>query len=269
MVQTWITGSIIACVAGIIGLFVVLRAAAFAAHALPMGAFPGAAAAALVGLPKALGLAAFAGLAVLGIGRLGRRERHDVATALTLVALLGLGALCLSLRGDYAGQVYALLFGEVLGIPEAQILPVAAMGLAVIAGTVLLHRPLLLQAVSPDLAQVRGVPRRLETWFLLLLGLATVLTLPVTGALLAFSLMVGPPAAAASFTDRPVRALLLSPAIALLQVWAAIALAYASNWPVGFFVGTLGALAYGLGRAWTAWRHRTPPVAPRRPLALP
>ncbi len=36
--------------------------------------------------------------------------------------------------------------------------------------------------------------------FLLVLALATTMTVPVVGALLIFSLMIGPPAAARSFT---------------------------------------------------------------------
>jgi hypothetical protein len=48
-------------------------------------------------------------------------------------------------------------------------------------------------------------------------------------------------------------------------VWAAIAASYLYNWPVGFFVGVLAALAYGLGRGWAAWRgtRATPSAAPR------
>ena len=44
-------------------------------------------------------------------------------------------------------------------------------------------------------------------------------------------------------------------AIALAIVWFGIAIAYLTNYPVGFFVGTLGAVAYAWARAWTAWRR--------------
>ena len=69
--------------------------------------------------------------------------------------------------------------------------------------------------------------------------------------------MIGAPAAARSFTDHPLRAMALSVAVALAIVWAAIALSYITDYPVGFFVGTLGAAAYTIGRAWAAWRRRT------------
>jgi zinc/manganese transport system permease protein len=80
------------------------------------------------------------------------------------------------------------------------------------------------------------------------LALATAMTVPVVGALLIFSLMIGPPAAARAVATRPTAALGLSVVFALVTVWSAIALSYVTNWPIGFFVGLLGAAWYALGR---------------------
>jgi zinc/manganese transport system permease protein len=251
MTNTWAVASMVAVAAGVTGFFVVLRGTTFAAHALPLGTFPGAAAASLLGVNELFGLIVFSGLGVIGISQLGRHQRNDVATALTLITLLGLGTLFLSLSSQYSQAVYALLFGEVLGIGSGEVAPVAVISLAVIAATLLLFRPLLLTAVAPDLGAARGISNRLvDVAFLSILGLATAMALPVVGALLVFSLMVGPAAAARALTGRPVLAMLFSAGIALLMVWSAIAMSYWSNWPVGFFVGTLAALCYGLGRAW-------------------
>ena len=43
MVNTWTVGTIVAVIAGVVGFFVVLRGSAFPAHAIPKGAFAGAA----------------------------------------------------------------------------------------------------------------------------------------------------------------------------------------------------------------------------------
>ena len=249
MVNTWISASIVAAVAGMAGFFVVIRGSSFAAHALPLGAFPGAAVAGLLGLHPLLGILLFSGLGVLGISQLGRLGRQDVATALSLVMLLGLGALFLSMSHEYFQAVYALLFGEVLGVGEDDLLPVAVIGAVAVAVIAALFRPLLLSSISTDLAAAGGVPAgRMEVLFLVVVALATAMALPVVGALLVFSLMVGPASAARALTDRPLRAMLLSAGLALLTVWAAIALAYVSDWPIGFFVGVLSAAAYGVGR---------------------
>jgi zinc/manganese transport system permease protein len=249
MLNTWIVGSLVALVAGVAGFFVVLRGTTFAAHALPLGTFPGAAFAGLLGVNPLYGLVAFAGLGVLGIFELSRAQRSDVATALTLIFLLGLGTLFLSLSSQYANGVYALLFGEILGVSDAAILPVAVIAGLVITSVALFFRPLLLSAVSTDLAAAGGVSsRRTELLFLALIALATAAALPVVGALLVFSLMVGPPSLARSLTNAPLAALCASGGIALVMVWAAIALSYTTNDPIGFFVGTQAAVCYAAGR---------------------
>ena len=256
MVNTWIVATIVAVVAGAVGFFVVLRGSAFVADALPTGAFAGAAGASLIGVNTLVGLGVFSLLGALGIGWLGRRGRQDVATALTLVMMLGLGSLFLSFSGQYASEVYSLMFGEVLGISLNEVAPVAFLGAVSVAALAVIYRPLLLTSVMPALGESRGIrAARVETLFLVVLALATSMALPVVGALLIFSLMIGPPAAARSFTDTPALAIGLSVVIAIGTVWAAIAASYQTNWPVGFFVGALGAVWYAVGRAATAWRR--------------
>ena len=263
MVNTWVVATIVAPVAGVVGFFVVLRGSAFPAHAIPKGAFTGAAGAALLGISTLLGLAVFSLLGALGIAALSRRRgRHDVATALTLVMMLALGAAFLSRTSQYEPEIFALLFGQILGVSSTQLLPVAILGALCVVAIIGLYRPLTLSSAVPDIAEARGVSSyRIEICFLIVVALATAMTVPVVGALLIFSLMLGPPAAARSLTSRPVLAMLWSVVIALITVWVAIAASYQLNWPIGFFVGTLSALSYAIGRGWAAWRQtRTIPA---------
>ncbi len=58
MVNAWLVATIVAVVAGLVGFFVVMRGAAFAAHAIPNGSFAGAAAAVLIGTSTLLGVGA-------------------------------------------------------------------------------------------------------------------------------------------------------------------------------------------------------------------
>src|ERR1700761_4557762 len=101
MTDSWTVATIVAGGAGVVGFFVVLRGSAFVADALPTGAFAGAAGASLIGISTLTGLTVFSLLGAVTIGLLGRRSRHDVATALTLVMMLGLGALFLSFSTEY------------------------------------------------------------------------------------------------------------------------------------------------------------------------
>lgn len=255
MVSAWTVATIVAVVAGLVGFFTVLRGSAFAAHAIPNGSFAGAAGASLLTINALLGLAVFSLLGALGIGWLGRRGRHDAVTALVLVFMLALGSLFLSMSSEYAPEVYSLLFGEVLGISPSELAPTAGLAGVCLIAIAILYRPLLLSSVLPEVGEAQGVGRLgMELSFLLVLALATTLTVPVVGTLLVFSLMIGAPAAARSFTDRPPTAMCISVVLALATVWAAIALSYETNYPVGFFVGTLSALTYAAGRVWSARR---------------
>ena len=182
MINTWIAATLVAAVAGVVGFFVVIRGASFAAHALPLSAFPGAAAANLLGINPLLGLLVFSGLGVAGISQLARRARRDLATALSLVMLLGLGALFLSRTTEYFQASYALLFGEILGVSSAELWPVFAISSVSIALIVALFRPLLLSSVSPDLAETMGVSaRRMDLLFLGVVALATAMAYRLWG----------------------------------------------------------------------------------------
>jgi zinc/manganese transport system permease protein len=259
MVNAWLVGTLVALVGGAVGFFVVMRGSAFVAHAIPNGSFAGAAGAGLIGVSTLLGLGVFSIGGALGIGLLSRRGRRDVATALSLVFMLGLGALFLSFSAGYGESAFSLLFGEVLGIGSNELVPTAALSVVCLLVLALLWRPLLLASVLPE-SSLSLSAFRIDLAFLLLVALATTMTVPVVGTTLIFSLMIGPPAAARAFTARPGVALALSVALALATVWGAIALSYESYWPIGFFVGAFSAGAYALSRVWAAAA-----VAARRP----
>ncbi len=256
MINAWEAATIVAIVAGVVGFFTVLRGAAFAAHSLPNGAFAGAAGAFLLGANTLVGLGVFSLAGAGMISGLGRRARSDVATALTIVLMLALGDLFLSRTSEYAPEIFSLLFGEVLGVSASKLAPTAVIAVVCIVAVIVLYRPLMLSSVAPDVAEARGINTRvMDLAFLVVLALVTTMAVPVVGSLLIFSLLIGPPAAARSFTNRPPVAIGLSVVLALVTVWVAIAVSYETNLPIGFFVGALSAFAYTLGRAWAAWRH--------------
>jgi zinc/manganese transport system permease protein len=262
MMHAWEASAIVAVVAGLVGYFVILRGSAFVVHALPNGAFAGAAAAGLLGLSTTLGLGIFSVLGAISISWLSRRGRSDVPTALTIVLLLGLGSLFLSFTSNYADGLYALLFGEILGISQNAIAPTAVFGIAAIALTGIIFRPLMLSSLNDDLARARGLHTgQIELAFYLIVALVTVIAVPLVGALLTFSLLIGPASLARALSPRPVRALASSALIGLATIWASIALSYVTNFPVGLYVGTLAAVSYGAGRLISTLRPTTPPRA--------
>jgi zinc/manganese transport system permease protein len=259
MVNALIAAAIVAVIAAPAGWLMVLRRETFAGHTLAMMAFPGASAAALLGIAAAWGYIGFCVAAALVIGGVGGGgdagpggwQRESAAIGTVQAAALAAGFLFVSLYGGVLGDLETLLFGNLLGVSDGQVLVLAAIAVLVIAASAALGRPLVLASVDPAVASARGVPvAALSRAFLVVLALAVAATSRITGPLLVFALLVVPPACAQALTPRPAWSLALSVLLALAIAWLGLGIAYFSPYPAGFFVASIAFGAYVLVRAY-------------------
>jgi zinc/manganese transport system permease protein len=133
MVNALEAGTIVAVLAAVVGWYMVLRRQAFAGHTLSVMAFPGAAGAALIGLPTAVGYYIGCAAAALGMRGPGRRGgyRTETATIGTVQAAgLAAGYLFLSLNNQVLSGAETLLFGTFLGVSRGQILTLLCVAAA-------------------------------------------------------------------------------------------------------------------------------------------
>ncbi len=252
-----IVGGGAALVCAAVGVFTVMRGQSFAGHALADVASAGGSAALLLGIsPLAgfLGISALAGGAMEWADVRDARER-DLVTGVMLGVGLGLTALFLyfdTVFRSTSGAAVTVLFGSLFTIP-ASIIPVAlGVAVAALAAIGAVYRPLLVSALSEDLAQAQGVRVRLTALVhALALALAVSLSAMTVGAILSTALLIGPAATALRLADRPGRALALAVLIGLAATWGGILLAYDSfywtpghGWPVSFFIVLLIFMAY-------------------------
>ncbi|WP_414041047.1 metal ABC transporter permease [Acidithiobacillus sp. M4-SHS-6] len=252
-----IVGTSAALVSALIGVFTVLRGNAFAGHALADVSSAGGAASFLLGISPLLGFLGMAWMAAFGMEFLGLRKarERDLATGIVLGAGLGLSALFLYLdvtTTSTTGATVSVMFGSLFAISQGLIWPAILAVLAVFVLVGVFYRPLILTAVDPDLATLRGVsPRWMGLLQLLVLGLAVAVCALAIGAVLATALLIGPAGAAIRLSRRPFQAIIWAMLIALAAVWMGIWMAYESYywfsgnaWPVSFFVVVLIFLFY-------------------------
>jgi len=276
MHNAFLAGTIVAVVAGIVGYYMVLRAQAFAGHALAHIGFAGANGALLLGLSPLEGLLAAGILGALGMGTLERRGSGSsggdgVAIAAVFTFGLGLGLLFLHLYSGQAEDAYSLLFGAVLGINDADVMSIAATAIITLAALAAVARPLLFASIDPDVAEARGLPvRGLSTGFLILLAFAVAQAVQVVGILLIFALLVTPAAIAQILSSRPSVAVLLSVLLGVLFTWAGLTVAYFAPYSVvGFYITSFAFATYTVVRLFRAGRKRMrrPRTAASRRLA--
>lgn len=253
-----LAGAVVALVSGAVGVFTVLRGQSFAGHALADLGTLGGSGAFLVGVAPLWGFVA-AGLAVGGAMDLAgaqRRNARDVATGLVLGAVLGVSALLLYLdttAGSSTGVAVTVLFGSLFTVSGATVPATAVFAALGLALLLVLYRPLLLSALGPDLAAMRGVRVRLLGFaFTAATGVTVALASLVVGTVLSPALLIGPAAAALRLTRRPSAAMALAGGIGVAACWLGVLLAYDSyrwppvgtGWPVSFFVVALIFLVY-------------------------
>ena len=246
MINAFAASGIVALVAGVVGFFLVLRGQTFAGHALSHVGFAGATGAVLVGLPPLAGLTGVTLLAGIGIGLLGDRlSGRDVAIGMVLSLSLGFGLLFLHFYTAFASQATAVLFGNVLAVGPDTLWTLAALGAVCLAGLAAISRPLIFASLQPEIAEAKGVSLRLiAVLFLAIVAVAVAESSQIVGVLLVFTLMVGPAAAAQRLTSGIWNGVALAVALALVDAWGGLTLAFYTNWPTSFWITMLSGVVY-------------------------
>ena len=239
-------GTCIAIVAAIMGYFLIVRGLTFAGHALPNIGFAGAAGAVLLGVDPVIGLLVFTISAAIAISILGKAMRErDIVVGIIMTFALGLGILFLSLYSGYAERVYSILFGQIVGISQQNVLFTAVSSLLTLAVLLILYRPLLFSSFDPEVAEARGVPvNGLGLAFLVLVAITVSIAVQIVGALLFFTLLIGPAATTVRIVQRPLWAILVAIILGISYIWLGIFLAANGTWPVSFYIATISFAVY-------------------------
>ncbi|MFF3073427.1 metal ABC transporter permease [Kitasatospora sp. NPDC057904] len=251
MVNAFRAGLIVAVVCAVVGWFMVLRRQTFAGHTLSVAAFPGAALAVLAGFSTTLGYFGFCIAAALVIAALNRKGREaggeeSAVTGTVQAFALACGFLFISLYKGLLEGPTALLFGDFLGITTGQVVTLAMVGAVVLAVLAVIGRPLLFATLDEAVAAARGVPVRLLGFgFLALVGATAGEATQAVGSLLLLGLLAAPAGAAIRLTDRPFRALALSAALAVGEMWGGLLLsAAAPKLPPSFAIMATASAVY-------------------------
>ncbi|HRQ00930.1 MAG TPA: iron chelate uptake ABC transporter family permease subunit, partial [Terrimesophilobacter sp.] len=189
------------------------------------------------------------------------RDRNSVTAVLTPFGL-GLGILFLALYDGRTANKFGLLTGQIIAVDNPQLGLLVIVSVIVIVGVLLIWRPLTFASVDEDVARARGVPvDALGIGFMVLLGLATAVSIQIVGALLVLALLVTPAAAAMRVTSSPLVTPLLAVVFAVVSVVGGILLAIGGGLPVSPYITTISFLIWLVCRVVGARR-----VPARRPM---
>ena len=231
---------------GALGCWVIFYRLSYSAESLAHSLLPGLVAAALLGLPLLLGGAVGIVVAAIAIAVAARTPTigRDTAVAVVVTALLGLGVL-LALSPAVPAGLAELLFGDVLGVSDADLLSAALLVVAVVAALAILHGRLL--AVGFDRMSARGLgvaPAAVDAALLVLVALAVLVAVQGLGNLLVVAVLIAPAATARLLTHRMGAMLVAAAAIAIVAAIAGLYLSYYAGTAAGASIAGMLVAAY-------------------------
>ncbi|TFC58154.1 MULTISPECIES: metal ABC transporter permease [unclassified Cryobacterium] len=211
-----LAAAVIGALSGLVGTLVLLRRRTFFAQALTHATFPGAVAAALLGVSIPLGAAVASAVIVAVMTLLGRvrRQGSQVASGIMLTAGFALGVLLQALNPSLPVHVESYLVGSILTVTDGDVLLAASVLTAAVLAAILFGKEILFSTFDRTGFRAAGYREwPIELLTLVLIAATVVTAMPAVGAILAIALIAAPAAAARLLMRTAPGIVLLAPLI--------------------------------------------------------
>lgn len=232
MVRGLLASLMVGTLCAVVGTYVVLRGMAFFGDALAHAILPGVAIAYLLGANLFWGALGMGLLTAVGIGYLSQQEqvKEDTAIGVIFAASFALGVALLSTVQSYSVDLTHILFGNVLGVSDADLRLTAGLGVTVLLTIVFFYKELLVISFDPILAATLRLPlNALQYLLLVLIALTIVVSLQTVGMALMVAMLVTPAATAYLLTHRLWHMMIIGAAIGATSAVAGLYLSFYVN----------------------------------------
>jgi ABC-type Mn2+/Zn2+ transport system permease subunit len=245
MQRAFVEAIVLGLACGPLGVWILLLRRAYAAESLSHAMLPGLVIAGLIGVPIVFGAAAGVLVAALGIALVG----GDVGVAVVVSGLFGLGGI-LALAPETPARLSELLFGDLLGLTDQDVLVAALLTAGVLAALACAYRPLAVAGFETG-------GGRADLLLLAILGLTTVAAVQGLGNLLLVALILAPAAAALNLANRLPHILAIAAALAATAGVAGLVISYEFEIAAGASIALTAVATAGLALLKPRFRHAT------------
>jgi len=256
-----VASTVVGLVCAVVGSYMVLRGLAFMGDALSHSAFPGVVAAYLLKGPFYLGAAIAAVGTALAIGWVTRRGRlrSDTTIGVLFAGMFALGVFLFSRIPNYVGDLFGFLFGEILGIGNADLLALTALAVVVLAVVAVLWKELLYSTFDPLGAAAAGLPvARLDYVLLAVIALTIVVSLQAVGIILVVAMLVTPAAIGQLLATSFGRLVAIAIAVGVVSPIVGLYLSYWLDAATGATIVLVETALFVLALAFVSVRRRVP-----------
>ena len=249
MVRGLLAAILVGIICPIVGSYMVLKGLSFFGDALSHAILPGVVLTFLLGLPLALGALVAGLVAAFAIGWISQRGaiQEDTAIGIVFAGAFALGVAMLSTANNYAVDLTHILFGDVLGVSQADLIFTLLVGGGILLAIFAFYKELLVLTFDPTLAVVLRLPATFLRYLLLtLIALTVIVSLQTVGISLMLAMLVTPAAAAQLLTRRLPAMMAAGAGIGVFANVAGLYLSYYLNIAAGPTMVLVATLIFGL-----------------------
>ncbi|MFO7727834.1 MAG: metal ABC transporter permease [Desulfonatronovibrio sp.] len=242
-------GFLVSIACGIIGSLVVINKIVFISGGIAHASYGGIGLAFFAGFAPYLGAAMAALFSALVMGAVSRGNKHRSDTVIGVIWAVGMsaGIILMDLTPGYNTDLMSYLFGSILMVPQASLLAMIGMNLAICLLVFLFYKEFLAISYDEEFSQAKGVPVG-QLYFLLLVmvALTVIMTIQVVGLILVIALLTIPPYLAEKYTTSLKNMMLLAVIISVFFTQTGIWLSYYLNLSTGAVIVLVAAVFFFL-----------------------
>jgi len=242
-----IAGLLLAILAGIVGVFTLIRKASFFGDAVAHSALAGVAIGLFFAIDPLISAAIYAVLISLFLPWFRKQTgfSFDSLLALLLPVSMGIGVIAFSLLPGYQPNLLSFLFGNLLAVTSSDLIFLGVLFISVSILLPFIAKKLLLVSLDEDQARLLGINIPLhEMIYHFILALTVVSGVRLVGVVLINAFLVIPPLVVSLHAKSIKQLFIYSPIIALVSVVGGIGLSIGLDLPTGAVIAVFAGFLF-------------------------
>lgn len=245
-------------VCGLIGVYIVLRGMSYIGHGMSHAVFGGAVASYILNFNMYIGAALWGFVSAAIINEINRRNeiKADAAIGVVTTAGFAIGILLISTTRSFTRDFESLLFGNILGITDQDLLVISLVSILTILFVFFYHKKLIFILFDKETSKVYGVKGDLlELIFSLVLAAVVIASMNAIGVTLLAAAIVAPAISARMLTNNFLKMVTISTTIGIATSFLGMYASFYFDSASGATIVLCGAAAFGISSFYAFMRR--------------
>jgi ABC-type Mn2+/Zn2+ transport system permease subunit len=245
-------------VCGLLGVYIVLRGMSYIGHGMSHAVFGGAVASYILSFNVYIGATLWGFISAIIINEINRRNKIKADAAIGVVTTAGfaIGVLLISTTRSFTRDFESLLFGNILGITDQDLLVISLVSILTILFVFFCHKKLIFILFDKETSKVYGVKGDLlELIFSLVLAAVVIASMNAIGVTLLAAAIVAPAISARMLTNNFLKIVTISTIIGIATSFLGMYASFYFDSASGATIVLYGAAAFGISSLYAFMRR--------------